>query len=232
MAKTNKSDAHVTPVEVVKPPLIRTIGFLLLAFILGATTLAGLAYGGVLPNPQQSNNNSQVTTQTIVRTLTGNDANTDKIEATNQLTEILKAIAASPDPNAIGAEVAEGNYEHVPEILKNSVVYGNEESRRATMVAVIYLAAGLGNTLGGADNIKPISEQAVINSVEAITSTGTVHIPQAIYTKTNVPVTVTMQYDGETKKWMIDGNGLVNMTLTVALYQTAASATASATPTP
>ena len=186
MAKTNEPDTHVTPVEVVKPPLIRTIGFLLLAFVLGATTLAGLAYGGVLPAPQQGNNNSQVTTQTIVRTLTGNDANTDKIEATNQLTEILKAIAASPDPNAIG----------------------------------------------GADNIKPISEQAVINSVEAITSTGTVHIPQAIYTKTNVPVTVTMQYDGETKKWMIDGNGLVNMTLTVALYQTAASATASATPTP
>lgn len=34
MAKTNEPDTHVTPVEVVKPPLIRTIGFLLLAFIL------------------------------------------------------------------------------------------------------------------------------------------------------------------------------------------------------
>lgn len=231
MANKTEDSPYVTPVTATKPPLIRTIGFLLLAFILGASTLAGLVYGGVLPAPNSNNGapTSQATLQKVTRTFTGNDADTDKREAVAKLTEIHKAIAQTADPNSIAAEVAEGNYDRVPEILKNSVVSGSEETRRATMVAIIYLSAGIGNSVGGADNIKPISDQAVINSTEAVTERGIVHIPQSIYTKTNHDVTVTMAYDDEAKTWKIDGYPLVTQVLMLAQINQALNATATPT---
>ena len=87
----------------------------------------------------------------------------------------------------------------------------------------------LGNSVGGADNIKPISDQAVINSTEAVTERGIVHIPQSIYTKTNHDVTVTMAYDDEAKTWKIDGYPLVTQVLMLAQINQALNATATPT---
>lgn len=230
MANEVTDAPNVTTVIESKPPRIRTVATHLATFALGAACLGGLAYSGVIGASNQAPHpTASPTTQTVIRTLNGLDANTSKIQATEALTTILREIAKNPDANAIGAEVAEGNYDRVPESLKNAVVGGDESIRQATMVAVIYLAAGLGNSVGGADNIKPISEQAIISTADALTEYGTVHIPQSVYTKTRFPMSVTMVYDTESKSWKIDGHDLTIMELNLALAQQ--NVNAAATPT-
>lgn len=228
---------NVTEVINTRPPLIRTISTHLLALAVGGALIGGGFYSGIIPNTNTAtaSASAQPTLETVTRTLNGKDANTNKLEATTALTKVLQAIARNADPNALGAEVAEGNYANVPTELKDNVVGGDETTRQATMVAVIYLAAGLGNTMGGADNIKPISDQAVISTADALTEYGIVHIPQNIYTRTNYPVSVTMVWDTKTNSWKIDGHDLTIQELILALAKenaAAATATPTATTTP
>lgn len=228
---------NVTEVINTRPPLIRTISTHLLALAVGGALIGGGFYSGIIPNTNTAtaSASAQPTLETVTRTLNGKDANTNKLEATAALTKVLQAIARNADPNALGAEVAEGNYANVPTELKDNVVGGDETTRQATMVAVIYLAAGLGNTMGGADNIKPISDQAVISTADALTEYGIVHIPQNIYTRTNYPVSVTMVWDTKTNSWKIDGHDLTIQELILALAKenaAAATATPTATTTP
>lgn len=228
---------NVTEVINTRPPLIRTISTHLLALAVGGALIGGGFYSGIIPstNTATASASAQPTLETVTRTLNGKDANTNKLEATAALTKVLQAIARNADPNALGAEVAEGNYANVPTELKDNVVGGDETTRQATMVAVIYLAAGLGNTMGGADNIKPISDQAVISTADALTEYGIVHIPQNIYTRTNYPVSVTMVWDTKTNSWKIDGHDLTIQELILALAKenaAAATATPTATTTP
>jgi hypothetical protein len=228
---------NVTEVINTRPPLIRTISTHLLALAVGGALIGGGFYSGIIPNTNTAtaSASAQPTLETVTRTLNGKDANTNKLEATAALTKVLQAIARNADPNALGAEVAEGNYANVPTELKDNVVGGDETTRQATMVAVIYLAAGLGNTMGGAGNIKPISDQAVISTADALTEYGIVHIPQNIYTRTNYPVSVTMVWDTKTNSWKIDGHDLTIQELILALAKenaAAATATPTATTTP
>lgn len=230
-----ETTGNVTEVINNHPPLIRTISTHLAALAVGGALIGGCFYTGVIPtnNTTTPTASATPTLETVTRTLNGKDANTNKIEATAALTKILQAIAQNADPNALGAEVADGNYSNVPAALKDNVVGGDESTKQATMVAVIYLAAGLGNTMGGADNIKPISEQAVISTADAVNEYGIVHIPQNIYTRTNYPVSVTMVWDTPSNSWKIDGHDLTIQELILALAKenAAATATASATPT-
>lgn len=228
---------NVTEVINTRPPLIRTISTHLLALAVGGALIGGGFYSGIIPNTNTATTSAsaQPTLETVTRTLNGKDANTNKLEATAALTKVLQAIARNADPNALGAEVADGNYANVPAELKDNVVGGDETTRQATMVAVIYLAAGLGNTMGGADNIKPISDQAVISTADALTEYGIVHIPQNIYTRTNYPVSVTMVWDTASNSWKIDGHDLTIQELILALAKenaAAATATPTATATP
>lgn len=228
---------NVTEVTNSRPPLIRTISTHLLALAVGGALIGGGFYSGVIPNNNTATTtaSAQPTLQTVTRTLNGKDANTNKLEATAALTKVLQAIAQNADPNALGAEVADGNYSNVPAALKDNVVGGDETTQQATMVAVIYLAAGLGNTMGGADNIKPISDQAVISTADALTEYGIVHIPQNIYTRTNYPVSVTMVWDTASNSWKIDGHDLTIQELILALAKenaAAATSTPTATATP
>lgn len=229
---------NVTEVINSRPPLIRTISTHLLALAVGGALIGGGFYSGIIPNHNNTTTataSAQPTPQTVTRTLNGKDANTNKLEATAALTKVLQAIAQNADPNALGAEVADGNYNNVPAALKDNVVGGDETTQQATMVAVIYLAAGLGNTMGGADNIKPISDQAVISTADALTEYGIVHIPQNIYTHTNYPVSVTMVWDTASNSWKIDGHDLTNQELILALAKenaAAATSTPTATSTP
>lgn len=228
---------NVTEVINSHPPLIRTISTHLLALAVGGALIGGGFYSGIIPNNNTATAtaSTQPTLQTVTRTLNGKDANTNKLEATAALTKVLQAIAQNADPNALGAEVADGNYSNVPAELKDNVVGGDETTQQATMVAVIYLAAGLGNTMGGADNIKPISDQAVISTADALTEYGIVHIPQNIYTRTNYPVSVTMVWDTASNSWKIDGHDLTIQELILALAKenaAAATSTPTATATP
>lgn len=228
---------NVTEVTNSRPPLIRTISTHLLALAAGGALIGGGFYIGIIPNNNTTTAtaSAQPTLQTVTRTLNGKDANTNKLEATAALTKVLQTIAQNADPNALGAEVADGNYSNVPAELKDNVVGGDETTQQATMVAVIYLAAGLGNTMGGADNIKPISDQAVISTADALTEYGIVHIPQNIYTRTNYPVSVTMVWDTASNSWKIDGHDLTIQELILALAKenaAAATSTPTATATP
>ena len=228
---------NVTEVINSRPPLIRTISTHLLALAVGGALIGGGIYSGIIPNNNTATvtASAQPTLQTVTRTLNGKDANTNKLEATAALTKVLQTIAQNADPNALGAEVADGNYSNVPAALKDNVVGGDETTQQATMVAVIYLAAGLGNTMGGADNIKPISDQAVISTADALTEYGIVHIPQNIYTRTNYPVSVTMVWDTASNSWKIDGHDLTIQELILALAKenaAAATSTPTATATP
>lgn len=230
--------ANVAEVSASGAPVVRKWATHLVAFAGGAAVVTGMAFGGLIPSGSHSmatGGSSGSSVQKITRSVSGKDADTMKREATEKLTQVLRSIAETADPNAIGDEVSAGNYERVPEILKNSVVGETDASKQASMVAVIYLAAGLGNVMGGAQNITPISDQAVINTAEAITENGTVHIPQSIYVRTKKPVSVTMVYYPESNEWKIDGFTLMLMEVSAAVDQqnsSIASASASASSDP
>lgn len=220
---------NVAEVPAGSAPIVRKWATHLVAFAGGAAVVTGMAFGGLIPtgSAPTASSGSTASVQKVVRSVSGKDADTMKREATEKLTQVLKSIAETADPNGIGDEVSAGNYEHVPEILKNSVVGETDASKQASMVAVIYLAAGLGNAMGGAQNIAPISDQAVLNTAEAITESGTVHIPQSIYVRTKRPVSVSMVYYPESNEWKIDGFTLMLMEVSAAVDQQN-SATASA----
>lgn len=235
---TTESKSNVTEVNLdEQKPRTRTVATHLIATIAGGALVGTLAFTGVLPVKNNQNNTpaaTQQVTQQITRTLTGTDAKTMKIDATNKLTEIFQAIANTPnvnknvkDADQLAKEVAEGNYENVPAELKNATIGGSEATRQANMVAVIYLADGLSKSMGGADNIKPVSEQAIINSCDAIPENGNVHIPQNVYAATKVPVDVLMTY--QDNQWKLDGFSLTIEEIIVATLQ---SQSASTTATP
>lgn len=235
---TTESKSNVTEVNLdEQKPRTRTVATHLIATIAGGALVGTLAFTGVLPVKNNQNNTpaaTQQTTQQITRTLTGTDAKTMKIDATNKLTEIFQAIANTPnvnknvkDADQLAKEVAEGNYDNVPAVLKDTITGGDEATRQANMVAVIYLADGLSKSMGGADNIKPVSEQAIINSCDAQPENGVVHIPQNVYTATKVPVDVLMIY--QDNQWKLDGFSLTIEEIIVGTLQSQ-SAPTTATP--
>lgn len=226
---TKEATNNVTEVNLDdKKPPIRTVATHLLATIAGGALVGTLAFTGAIPLNNNQNNapteTQQQATQKITRSVTGTDADTMKKDATSKLTEIFRAIANTPnvnknvkDTDQLAKEVAEGNYENVPAELKNATIGGSEATRQANMVATIYLAGGLSKSMGGADNIKPVSEQAVLNSCDAIPENGNVHIPQNIYTATKVPVAVLMSYTDN--EWKLDGFDLTLEEIIVATLQ-------------
>lgn len=233
---TTESKSNVTEVNLdEQKPRTRTVATHLIATIAGGALVGTLAFTGVLPVKNTQNNTpaaTQQTTQQITRTLTGTDAKTMKIDATNKLTEIFQAIANTPnvnknvkDADQLAKEVAEGNYDNVPAILKDTITGGDEATRQANMVAVIYLADGLSKSMGGADNIKPISEQAIINNCDAQPENGVVHIPQNVYTATKVPVDVLMIY--QDNQWKLDGFSLTIEEIIVGTLQSQSAPTTS-----
>lgn len=235
---TTESKSNVAEVNLdEQKPRTRTVATHLIATIAGGALVGTLAFTGVLPINSNQNSTpaaTQQTTQQITRTLTGTDAKTMKIDAANKLTEIFQAIANTPnvnknvkDADQLAKEVAEGNYDNVPAILKDTIVGGDEATRQASMVAIIYLADGLSKSMGGADNIKPVSEQAIINNCDAQPENGVVHIPQNVYTATKVPVDVLMIY--QDNQWKLDGFSLTIEEIIVGTLQSQAAPT-TATP--
>ena len=88
--------------------------------------------------------------------------------------------------------------------------------------------------MGGADNVKPISEQAVIPQQPTQERIRNRPHPQNIYTRTITRYPSQWSGDTPSNSWKIDGHDLTIQELILALVKenAAARATASATPQP